>query len=267
MTVEAEAMGAQVTMGNKVNEPHVSGYAVHSVSEWKRISPINVNKGRVKVVLDAIRFLKSKNLDAPIIGNITGPISTACSVVEPTVFYREIRKKREDAHWYMQFVTNEIIKFARAQIEAGADVIAVSDPSGTGEILGPKLFEEYTVKYNNQIFDSLQGDKLGTIMHICGQMRSVYPQAEQIRSNVLSFDSCVAMGEARKNLVKHALMGNVSTWALEFGNPDKIKSLAVKCWKDGSDIISPACGLGAKSPIANIQAIRKGIIEKSKEVK
>lgn len=51
MTVEAEAMGAQVTMGNKVNEPHVSGYAVHSVSEWKRISPINVNKGRVKVVL------------------------------------------------------------------------------------------------------------------------------------------------------------------------------------------------------------------------
>lgn len=34
-----------------------------------------------------------------------------------------------------------LIDFARAMVEADADVIAVSDPSGTGEILGPKFFE------------------------------------------------------------------------------------------------------------------------------
>lgn len=41
----------------------------------------------------------------------------------------------------MELVADEIIRFARAQIDAGADIIAISDPSGTGEILGPKLFE------------------------------------------------------------------------------------------------------------------------------
>ena len=243
MTIEAEAMGAQVTMGSK-----------------------SMEEGRAKVVLDAIRILKSRNLDVPIIGNITGPVSTASSVMEPVIFYKELRKKKEEAHRYMQFVTDEIIKFARAQIDAGADIIAISDPSGTGEILGPKLFEEYTVKYNNMIWDALQKETMGKIMHICGQMKNVYPQAELIHSDVLSFDSCVSMREAREHLKKHALMGNVSTWTLEFGQPEKVEQLAVKCWKDGSNIISPACGLGTKSPLTNIQAIRHGIMEEAANV-
>lgn len=264
MTIEAESMGAQITMGSKIYEPHVTGYAINSVKEWKSIIPMNIEEGRVKVVLDAIRILKTRNLEVPIIGNITGPVSTASSVMEPTVFYKELRRNKEEAHCYMKFVTDEIIKFAKAQVEAGADIIAISDPSGTGEILGPKLFEEYTVKYNNMIWDALPDNMMGKIMHICGQMKNVYPQAELIHSDVLSFDSCVAMRDARAHLKKHALMGNVSTWTLEFGHPEKVEQLAVKCWKDGSNIISPACGLGTKSPLTNIQAIRRGIIEKAK---
>ena len=103
-------------------------------------------------------------------------------------------------------------------------------------------------------------------MHICGQMKNVYPQAELIHSDVLSFDSCVSMREAREHLKKHALMGNVSTWTLEFGQPEKVEQLAVKCWRDGSNIISPACGLGTKSPLTNIQAIRHGIMEEAANV-
>ena len=77
MTIEAESMGAQVTMGNKIYEPHVTGYAINSVKEWKTIIPMSVEEGRAKVVLDAIRILKSRNLEVPIIGNITGTVSTA----------------------------------------------------------------------------------------------------------------------------------------------------------------------------------------------
>ena len=73
----------------------------------------------------------------------------------------------------MEFITDQLIAFGQAQIEAGADVIAISDPSGTGEILGPKYFEEFAVTYINQSagFD-FKKTKLGTIVHICGQMSS-----------------------------------------------------------------------------------------------
>lgn len=266
MTIEAEALGAKVTLGTKEYEPHVTEYAIESVSEYKKLKPMNFNEGREKVVLDAIKILKEKNENVPIVGNITGPISTASSLMEPVDFYKELRKKNKEAHEFMNFVTEEIIKFARAQIDAGADVIAISDPSGSGEILGPKDFEQFVVKYINQIIDALQEEKIGTIVHICGQMRSVYKQVNMIKSDALSFDSVVSMKSARENLPDRILMGNVSTYALEFGTPEKISSLTNKCIEDGSNIISPACGLGTKSPLENIQAILATLKKEETEV-
>lgn len=255
MTVEAEEMGAKVDMGSAVYEPHVVEYVIDSVSDYKKLKPICLTEGRAKVVLDAIHILKKETENVPIVGNITGPISTASSVMEPVVFYKQLRKKNQEAHEYMEFITDQLITFARAQLAAGADMIAISDPSGTGEILGPKYFKEFAVTYINKLLDALQEEKMGTIVHICGQMSPVYREVDQVHSSALSFDSVVPMKEARAHLKDRILMGNVSTYALEFGDPDRVKKLTKSCVKNGSDIISPACGLGMKSPLANIQAI------------
>lgn len=261
MTVEAEALGAGVTMGSKTYEPHVTGYAIDSVTEWEKIKPIDIHTGRTKVVLDAIRLLKAKDLNVPIIGNVTGPVSTASSLMEPVAFYKELRKKNTEAHAYMQSVTEQVSRFARAQVEAGADVIAISDPSGTGEILGPRLFEEFAVRYLNMLLEALRETEVGTIVHICGQMKNVYRQVDLVHSDVLSFDSVVSMKEARKNLQDRVLMGNVSTYALEFGDRERVAKLTKNCVQSGSDIIAPACGLGTRSPLSNIQAILQTLKE------
>lgn len=265
MTIEAEEMGAEVTMGSECFEPHVTAYAADSVVEWEKLGKMDETKGRVKVVLDAIRILKDRNLDVPIIGNITGPISTASSVVDPVKFYKDLRKHKEEAHAYLNFVTEQLITFARAMVEAGADVIAISDPSGTGEILGPRFFEEYAVKYLNMLLDGIEDGKTKTIVHICGQMRSVYQQINMVHSNALSFDAIVPMKEARRNLGDRVLMGNVSTFALEFGDEEKVASLTKFCVESGSNIISPACGLGTKSPLRNIQAMLKTLKKEQNE--
>lgn len=261
MTVEAEEMGAKVDMGTKVYEPHVIEYVMDSVSDYEKLTPVDVTKGRAKVVTDAIRILKEETSGVPIVGNLTGPVSTASSVMEPVNFYKELRKKNQEAHAYMEFITDQLIAFGRAQIEAGADIIAISDPSGTGEILGPKFFKEFAVTYLNKLLDGLKKEKVGTIVHICGQMHSVYKEINEVHSDVLSFDSVVPMKEARANLKDRVLMGNVSTYAIEFGDPDRVKMLTTSCRRGGSDIISPACGLGMKSPLTNVQAILECLTE------
>lgn len=68
---------------------------IDSVSDYEKLSGIDLTKGRAKVVLDAIGILKEEVKDMPIIGNLTGPISTASSVIEPVVFYKELRKKMQ----------------------------------------------------------------------------------------------------------------------------------------------------------------------------
>jgi len=257
MTIEAEDMGAKVDMGSNIYEPHVIDYPLGSVKDWAQLTSINFENGRAKVVLDAITLLKAKGSDVPIIGNLTGPISTASSLLEPVIFYKELRKSNKEAHEMVGFVTDQIIEFAKKQIEAGTTIIAISDPSGTGEILGPKLFEEFVVKYINKILARIKFEhpEVGTIVHICGRMTNVYPEVNKITSDVLSFDSMVSMKNARENLKDRRLMGNVSTYTIEFGEPDKVARLTHSCVRGGADIISPACGLGMKSPLKNIRTM------------
>ena len=261
MTVEAEEFGADIDMGSNIYEPHVINYNISSVSEWEKLEAIDFSKGRSSTVIDAIKILKAKNTEVPIIGNITGPISTASSIMEPVVFYKELRKNNEKAHEYMTFITKQITEFAIKQIEAGADIIAISDPSGTGEILGPKLFDEFAVKYINQIIAEVKRLGKRSIVHICGQMKNVYKEVNKIESDVLSFDSIVSISEAKKNLGNRLIMGNVSTYTIEFGEMQKIADMTKKCVLDGSDIISPACGLGMKSSLKNVRSMLSALTE------
>lgn len=265
MTVEAEAMGATVGLGTKVNEPRVTEYPINSVIEWEKLTNIDVKKGRTKVVLDAIKILKSKELEVPIIANLVGPVSTASSLMEPTIYYKELRRRPDKAHEFMEFVTENLITFAKAQIDAGADIIAISDPSGTGEILGPKLFQEFTIPYLNKIVEATkEATNGGIIIHICGRLRSIYGELNLLKSQVISFDSITSVREVVKNVDDNkVIMGNVSTLAIEKGTPDNINKLAKGCIRNGVDILSPACGIGAKTKLENI----KTLVETAKESK
>ncbi|MBQ6622815.1 MAG: methylcobamide--CoM methyltransferase [Mogibacterium sp.] len=265
MTVEAEALGAACTMGTQLYEPHVTGYAIDTVLDRNKLTPMDLESGRAKVTLDAIRLLRAyrdrrreeegAEQDIPIIGNLTGPVSVASSVMEPTRYYKQLRQKREEAHAYMEFITQELIRFGLAEVEAGADVIVISDPSGTGEILGPKFFDEYAVTYLNKLVDAVEAAGAKTIVHICGHMKAVYDNISRIRSDAFSFDAVVSLREAREHLPDKVLMGNVSTFAIELQDEKTVERLTRNCLNTGSDIISPACGLGMGSPLRNVQAV------------
>lgn len=261
MTVEVEGMGARVDLGTVVYEPRVVEYAIESVSEWRQVAPLDLGSGRAKVVLDAIGLLKEKQDQIPIIGNLTGPVSTASSLMEPVVFYKELRRKREEAHAFMDFVSDQLLAFGLKQLEAGADIIAISDPSGTGEILGPKLFEEYAVPALNKITQGLASafPEAGMIVHICGKMHNVFEPLSTVSCDAVSFDALVNLREAKEKLPGKAIMGNVSTYALEFAKPDKIRDMTRFCVRQGADIVSPACGMGNGSPLPNVRAILQAV--------
>lgn len=256
MTVEAEAIGAKVYMGTKVNEPRVIQYPIESVTDYTKLQCINLNEGRAKVVIDAIKILKEKNKDVPIIANLTGPISLASSLIEPMTFYKHLRKNPKEAHEFMEFVTKNLIIFGRAQLEAGADVLTISDPSGTGELLGPKIFREFAVPYLNEIINSLRDIKnKGTIIHICGRLKSIYDELNILNSDAISFDSITSITRVVEHVTNKAVMGNVSTFALENNTPQKLKNISNICLDNGVDILSPACGIGPRTKLENIQAI------------
>ena len=249
MTVEAESMGAKVDLGSISIEPRVIEYAINSVKEWNKLENINIDSGRVKVVLDALKIIKSNKSGAAIIGNLTGPISVASSLVEGIQFYKDL-----------------LILFGKAQIEAGAAFITISDPSGTGEILGPNLFKKYALPYLNRICRELKPLCKGIIVHICGQLKSIYEELLQLECDVISVDAVVNLKQLKKRLPNKIIMGNVSTFALASGNKKIIHKLCENCIENGTNILSPACGLGTTTKIDSIKIIMETSKENMEEI-
>jgi len=262
MTVEAEVLGSKVDFGTLACEPKIITEVFSSVSnvEFRNISEI-LKKGRVDTIIQAGYYISKQNEDVPVIGSLTGPISTAASMVDPMTFLKELRKNKEGSHKVLNYVTDFLIEYAKLMIDNGVTVISIADPTATGEILGPKMFEEYAVRYLNKLVDGIHSLNAPVIVHICGKLNAVKSQLPNIRSNAISTDSLVNLRILKEEYPSLTTMGNLSTYLLEFGTESNVFSHTEKLLRDGIDIISPACGLSTSSPIDNIYTFTKTVKE------
>lgn len=256
MTVEAEALGGEVEDGDGITEPHMVNYPLTSVEGWKDLKELNpYENGRLPTILTCTRILSQKMPDVPVIGNLVGPLSLATSLVEATTLFKALRQSPGDVHRFLGFLAENSVRYGEALVKNGADIIVISDPSATGEILGPGLFHEFALPYLNEMITCMHTLGRPVIVHICGNVNSVYEPLKKLASEALSVDSIVNIKEARDSLPGKMLMGNVSTILLQNGPIDKIQKVSKALLDFGIDILAPACGLSAKTPVRHIEAM------------
>ncbi|MDR1641091.1 MAG: methylcobamide--CoM methyltransferase [Clostridiales bacterium] len=261
MTVEAEALGSSIDFGSLSCEPKIKEERYKSVADINFSFPSPAGLGRVDVVANAIHELSGG--DIPVIGSVTGPISAAASLVDPMTFLKQLRKDPTNAHRLVDQVTDWLIEYAQILIESGADVISIADPTATGEILGPKMFKEYALRYLNKLADA--GHKAGrpVIIHICGKLEAVSDLAATLHSDALSADAMVSLKALKQN---HGIttMGNLSTFMLQDSTPALIARATEALINGGTDIAAPACGLSTSTPQENINAFTSCVKEAGK---
>jgi len=250
MTIESEPFDVEVDLGSKLVEPRITKYNDDILNHLDDIK-VKHSK-RALVVLKAISRLKNDGI--PVIGNITGPMSVVTSVIEPTDYYKMMRKDKVKAMKFLEIVTDYLIDFANEMIENGADLIAMSDPSATGEILGKKNFEEFMIPMYKKISEAVHRKETKIIIHICGKSKSILESLNESGADSLSFDSVVGIKEAKKVLIA-PIMGNVSTQLLDQGEKEKIKLYTKMVINDGTSIVSPACGLAMSTSVKNLKAM------------
>jgi len=262
MTVEAEVLGSEINFGSLECEPKIEKEAFSSAAEiqYRDIDHM-LKHGRIESVVQAGYHLSKKYPDVPVIGNLTGPISTTASIVDPMSFLKDLRKDKENAHRAIDYVTNFLIEYAKLMIDNGVDLIYIGDPTATGEILGPKMFEEYAVRYLNKLIDGIHSLNTPVIVHICGNMNTVKNLIPQIKSDAISTDAVVNLKLLKSEFPFLTTMGNLSTYLLQFGTPEKVYAQTKRLLNDGIDIISPACGLSTSSSLENIQTLTNTVKE------
>ncbi|MDR3588330.1 MAG: uroporphyrinogen decarboxylase family protein [Negativicutes bacterium] len=256
MTVEAEILGSEVSYGSLGCEPKVvrERYASLAEVQEKDITAM-LDGGRVGIVLAAIGEAAAANPGVPVIGNVCGPISLAASLVDPVALLKGLRKDKTGAHRVLAYVSEVQAAFACRMAEHGADVISIGDPTATGEILGPAMFEEYAVRYINRIIDAVHQKGTKVILHICGNMNRVWELIPRMNADAISVDAVVSLQKLKKDFPQVITMGNVSTYLLQDGPEEAVRRTAKRLAAEGVDIIAPACGLSTSTSIGMIRAM------------
>jgi [methyl-Co(III) methanol-specific corrinoid protein]:coenzyme M methyltransferase len=260
MTVEAEVLGSEINYGTLECEPKIQKEVYPSVFEVKYMPLDAMSKNsRVGAIVETICDLSKKYPDVPVIGSLTGPLSTAASIVDPMPFLKQLRREKEMSHKVVDYVCDHLIEYAKLMVDNGASAISIADPTATGEILGPKMFEEYAVLYLNKVVDAIHEMGVPVVIHICGKMEAVKPQVSMLHGDAISVDAFVSLKNMKAEIPHITTMGNLSTYLLEFGNPDKVYDNAKRLLGDHINIIAPACGLSTSTPLANINAFTSAI--------
>jgi [methyl-Co(III) methanol-specific corrinoid protein]:coenzyme M methyltransferase len=260
MTVEAEMFGSTINHGTLACEPKIQREAFPSLGDV-RIDPRagNGKRGRSAVVAEAVSLVRQRRRDLPIVATLTGPVSVAASVVDPITFLKELRKSRKVAHAVLEEITHVLAEYAGRLVAAGADVIAIGDPTATVEILGPGLFQEFAIRYLNDLADAVHALATPVIVHICGRLGSGTALLPQLHCDAISVDAMVNLKDLKLASPSLTTMGNLSTYLLEWGPTEKIAARAAELVSDGTDIISPACGLSTSTNLANITAMTAAV--------
>ncbi|MHB8995013.1 MAG: uroporphyrinogen decarboxylase family protein [Armatimonadota bacterium] len=260
MTVEAEALGAPVELGDRLTQPRVLQEPYHAAAEVMAVElPVIAASPRAQTVLAAMRKLSSERPEAPVIGNLTGPVSLLASLVQPDLLLREMLRRPADSVRALEVLTDRLAQFGREQIEAGAEVIAIADPTATGEILGPRLFGQLAVPPLARLTEALQEHGALVIVHICGRVNTIVNRLAAIGADAISVDDMVKLSSLREHLPETAIMGNLSTFVLQRGPVGKIALWVERIGRVQADIIAPACAVVPDTPLAHVRALAEAV--------
>lgn len=123
-------------MGTKNRQPSVTAHPYPKDLEGAAIPADLLKRGRIPVVLEAIKIIREKvGPDVPIIGGMEGPITVASDLVSVKSFMKWSLKKTDLFEQALDLATEAAIMYANALVEAGADIISVADPVASPDLM------------------------------------------------------------------------------------------------------------------------------------
>lgn len=206
-TVEAEAMGANIKLGDEKNCPRISNYAYKDINELLDIEDINLQRGRIKEVLDSISILKNKG--EIVVLNVCGPFTILSLLIDSKYIYKALRKDKSTVENILNKIENNIVKYVKKAIENKVDIISYSDPMSSIEIVGPKVYKEIVGNTTIRTLEKLDNSIESSVIHLCGKISTSLQSYKNLEVEEISYNLDLRYGEAIYNLLETKNKNNI----------------------------------------------------------
>lgn len=268
LTIEAEAMGASVELGNNERVPEVKESPFETADDIE-VPDDFLENGRIPTVLEAIDIIKEEYPELPIIVGVTGPFTLTGHLLGIENLVRLMKTDPSQVETALENSLDGCMDYIEEIVEHDPDIICVAEPSASPELIDPIQFKTIIKPVLEDLGNFIETKK---VLHICGSTQSIITDMVSIGYDGISIEEGVDLIKAKEDIEKlesktggcmingyphkSMIIGNISTSQTLFsGSVKDVEEDVKKALDNGVNILAPSCGLAPKSPLENIKAM------------
>ena len=207
--------------------------------------------------LEAIQALREEvGGEVPIMGWVEGALAEAADLRGPGELMMDLVLRPEWVEELLETCTGVAIAFARAQVDAGADIIGLGD--AVGSLVSPPMYRRFALPYEQRIFAAVK--EMGALarLHICGDTSKIVPDMVESGADIVDLDWMVDMADAARCFGDRiSFCGNFDPVAVMLrGTEQEVYAATVACMQDGGPrtISGAGCEIPMETPPQNLMA-------------
>ncbi len=262
---EAEGFGAQVILPDE-GVPYSKIKRLQSIEDIDTLKVIDPDSGcRMHDRLEAVRRMKERaGTDIPVVGWVEGALAECCDLMHMQEVFINMLDEPETIQELIEICTQQGILFAKAQVEAGADIIGIGDAATS--LIGPALYEQFVLPYQKKMVKAVHDAGAKVKLHICGNINPVMHLIAQVGADMVDMDHMVDMERAAGILPEDCcICGNFNPVDILYdGTPDVVRQAVRNCMQVGgrnNTFVAPGCEIPKDTPVENVFAIWEALSE------
>ena len=251
---EAAALGCEIDWGTVDAMPVVR---THPYQEPAHITIPDdfLDRPSIRAVLDALAILHRRYGDrVAIVGKVMGPWTLSYHLYGIQDFLADTLLDPDKVRSFLHRLKEVTLRFGRAQILAGVDVLCLADHA-TGDLVRGTMYRDFLMPIHQELTQAFERP---IILHICGDTLDRIGYIAQAGFAAFHFDSKVDAAEAVQAAGRMPLVGNVNNpEVLLRGTPAAVEAQARYAVEAGVRVVGPECAVPLRTPLANLAAVER----------
>ena len=217
-----------------------------------------LERGRFPAYKEQFRIIKDTvGDDLVVYGESEGAWTAACNLVGTEQFLKWTFKQPDKVSRVLEVTQKAIVEAINFAFDCGADYYCIAEPSSGPALMSPRLWKKYVKPMITEVVKQAKGP---VVLHICANTNMIVPMMCETGVAGISIeekaDMKTAVEAAHEKGVR--VFGNVATATTMFmGKPEAVYDEAIASLENGTDFLTPGCGIAPGSPLENVLQLKK----------
>ena len=260
---ETSAFGARIEYIPE-GVPRCLDHIVKTIDDAKRLQIPDVHK--CERTSDRIRgaeyFQKLLKGTVPVSGWIEGPLAEACDLTGVNEMLVNLMMDPDFSNFLMDKCMITARDFAKAQIEAGCDLIGMGDAICSQ--IDKESYDLFVRQRHCELIAFIHECGASVKLHICGDTTHLLESFRDLNADIIDLDWQVDLDYAREKLGDEIVIGgNINPVLIQDRSEEEVFDLSrnlVDRYKEQKYLLAAGCEITVLTPHQNLMAMRRASI-------